>query len=226
MFRYLASPGFALLCVAMIVARLSGVASAQSDGNATVLRPTQAPQTTASAPIPTAIPTPLPINDGKTSTKPLTLMEAAKEGRIEDVRALVTLRDDESWVCTDGSSNLQTCLDKTDKSGYTALMYASERGNIEIVNYLINAGADIDKTENSAHFTALQLAQNAGKDAVASVLARKLDSEKSWEAQAENYSVTISLLTSAFALFIFIIRSGKDARRLQKSQQKYGGTST
>ena len=57
-------------------------------------------------------------------------MKAAKEGKLEVVRAFIEVggRD----------------LDEKDRSGYTALFWAAWNNNIEVVQFLVQAGAGVD----------------------------------------------------------------------------------
>ena len=123
-----------------------------------------------------------PYPNGKT-----VLMYAAEAGKIDVVSELI--KWDESakkWTCkyssadpSDYINRINHCRNLTEKTcGYTALMYASSIGNIEIVNYLLNAGADVSMKCRIGQFTALQIAQNAGKIDTAGVLEKKVEADE------------------------------------------------
>lgn len=61
---------------------------------------------------------------------------------------------------------------KADIYGWTALMYASERGNTEMITLLIDAGADANKISNTK-FTALDLAIKNRHPLAAALLERE-----------------------------------------------------
>jgi hypothetical protein len=90
-------------------------------------------------------------------------------------------------------------IDWCDKDGYTGLMYASVEGNAEAVNYLLNAGADVENRCVVAQFDALQLAQNKGRSDVVSAIERKLR-DKPWWRQVFESSDFGSALMWGFVL--------------------------
>ncbi|XP_046552784.1 ankyrin repeat domain-containing protein 39-like [Haliotis rubra] len=66
--------------------------------------------------------------------------------------------------------------DKTDKSGYTALHYASRNGHLDVVRTLVDAGAHVDVTTRSGHATPLHRAAYMGHtDIVKFLLSRGAD---------------------------------------------------
>ncbi|XP_071085202.1 ankyrin repeat domain-containing protein 39-like [Haliotis cracherodii] len=66
--------------------------------------------------------------------------------------------------------------DKTDKSGYTALHYASRNGHLDVVRTLVDAGAHVDVATKSGHATPLHRAAYMGHtDIVKFLLSRGAD---------------------------------------------------
>lgn len=102
------------------------------------------------------------------------LIELVKEGAsIEDIKAEL---DDTGEYHMDRAGNKhylgKRCKDYIDDkdcvSGFTALMYASSQGNVDIVQLLLNAGADI--YVNSCYDTALSLAMDNNHQKVITLL--------------------------------------------------------
>ena len=73
---------------------------------------------------------------------------AAREGQLEQVRKLI--QDDPSLVTAH------------DKSGYTPLHWAADRGHLNVVRYLLGSGADINERAESG-YTPLHQAAKAGQ---------------------------------------------------------------
>lgn len=124
-------------------------------------------------------------HNGKTA-----LMYAAEAGNIDVVSALIHLKDGKTWTFRyapddfdAGIAYMNRCEKRTEEThGYTALMYASANGHVDVVNYLLNAGADPDVQCGFGQFTALQLAENAGhdrRDEIIGAIERKRD-DKPW----------------------------------------------
>lgn len=63
-------------------------------------------------------------------------------------------------------------INRKDYDGFTALMYASQRGHIEVVESLVNRGADIEATDNNKG-TALMHASHWGHSKVVKYLVSK-----------------------------------------------------
>ncbi len=109
-------------------------------------------------------------HNGKTA-----LMYAAEANQLEVLRTLLLLPGkvpfEPLYKKTDDKGHKY--IDWCDKDGYTALMYASAAGSVEAVNYLINAGADINTHCEVAQFTASELAQNAGHGDIVDAIEKK-----------------------------------------------------
>lgn len=118
------------------------------------------------------------------------LMYAAEADNISAVSELIKwqkVKKKWTWTYryapteTDFNSGIQyinQCENPTSTTrGYNALMYASSQGHTDIVNYLLNAGADAKIQCQFGQFTALHLAQNAGMTETASVLEKKLEAD-------------------------------------------------
>ena len=58
--------------------------------------------------------------------------------------------------------NAQTVNSK-DQSGYTALHYACRKGNMEIIRYLVEAGANVNEKTRAGKVTPLQRAAYSGQ---------------------------------------------------------------
>ena len=125
-----------------------------------------------------------PDNDETYPHGKTALMYASEAGNITVVSELIQWDERaEKWTCKYASADLNNyvnrvsrCENLTEKTcGYNALMYASSIGNTEIVNYLLNAGADVKAHSLFGRFTALQIAQNAGKMDTAGALEKRLD---------------------------------------------------
>ncbi|MBA8666711.1 ankyrin repeat domain-containing protein [Holosporaceae bacterium 'Namur'] len=76
------------------------------------------------------------------------LRDSVRKGDSEAVKSLIN-----------NDKHLDLDINTQDKDGYTALMIAVEEGNIEIVTYLIQEGADINITSAEGE-TALMIATN------------------------------------------------------------------
>ncbi|MEN8166321.1 MAG: ankyrin repeat domain-containing protein [Pseudomonadota bacterium] len=74
-------------------------------------------------------------------------MKAALNGHLETTRQL---------LIADAAVNL------TDKGGYSAMMLAASNNHVEIVELLLNEGADVDQVENTNGWTALIWAAKQG----------------------------------------------------------------
>jgi uncharacterized protein len=81
------------------------------------------------------------------------LVEAARFGQIERVRQM---------LATDG-----TLVDRADLSGNTALMFAAKQGFAEIVEFLLQQGADPNRAGGKFAVTPLMLAASAGHVTIA-----------------------------------------------------------
>lgn len=78
---------------------------------------------------------------------------------------------------TDELSKYVSELNETDDDGWTALMYASYHGHLNIVTFLVNQGADIDKTTHSG-LKASQLAYFNGQYEISQWLTNATDLKK------------------------------------------------
>ena len=63
----------------------------------------------------------------------------------------------------------QIYLNEKDKDGNTALILASSNGNVEVVKYLIDSGANVNIKNNECK-TALDLAEENGYEEIAEIL--------------------------------------------------------
>jgi len=77
------------------------------------------------------------------------LVEAAQKNNIKKVRELLSRQD--------------ININATNDTGYSALTWASARGNNEIIPLLIEAGADLNKRKVSEEFTPLTIAASNGE---------------------------------------------------------------
>ncbi len=128
------------------------------------------------------------------------LMYAAKIGNLAAVHKLIRLDSKGIWNWNQQTYGGQPVLRGSNKPlhvgeyinlcdtandddpndstyGYTALMYASDNKHVQVVNYLLNAGADPTKKCKFAQFTALQLAQNAGDTLSVAAIERKINED-------------------------------------------------
>ena len=91
--------------------------------------------------------------EGETSSLPsseaLALHAAARDGNLDEVRRLIE---------EDG-----TPVDAGDRYDATPLMKAAEQGHLEVVEYLIESGADIDHREVFFNTSAFDLATWRGE---------------------------------------------------------------
>ena len=97
------------------------------------------------------------------------IVRAANNGETETVRNLLAQGADPNAVSTSGP----LCCG-------SALLYASEKGNVELVNLLIDKGAYVNLSNyhiipgvNSYFSTALMAAADAGQDLVVKILLQK-----------------------------------------------------
>ncbi len=90
------------------------------------------------------------------ATEALALHAAAREGDLDEVRRLI--------------EDAGTPVDAGDRYDATPLMKAAENGHVEVVEYLIEAGADVDHRELFFNSSAFDLARMRGKPGVAMVL--------------------------------------------------------
>jgi len=77
----------------------------------------------------------------------LTIVEAAHQGKTSVVKELIN-------SCAHITPPYRTCINKKDKNGHTALMFASIHGHTEIVEILIKANADITPLKKGTGWTA------------------------------------------------------------------------
>ena len=70
-------------------------------------------------------------------------------------------------------------INSTDELGNTALIKASEKGNIEIVNYLINNNADVDYQNKQGLTPAMKAAERNNFNVVKLLLDKNIDITKS-----------------------------------------------
>jgi len=138
-------------------------------------------------------------HNGKTA-----LMYAAEAGNIDVVSELIPLKDGKTWTFkydpddfNAGITYMNRCDKLTEETfGYTALMYASSKGHVAVVNYLLNAGADPGAKCGFGQFTALQLAQNADhdrRDEIVSAIERKIDDKPWLRRQIDNLDIGSTL---------------------------------
>jgi ankyrin repeat protein len=85
-------------------------------------------------------------------------MNAASFGNLDIVKFLV-----------EHGANVNAAATVAGFTGYTALIYASERGQVNVVKYLIKHGANINAKKKNGD-TALSLAENNGHTEVARIL--------------------------------------------------------
>ncbi len=89
--------------------------------------------------------------------KGLALIRAVQKGNVDDVRTLLAQG---------------AFVDMTDECGCTALWWAAERNNVEVLKLLIDAKASVDKSENVYRCTPLMIAAtDANVKAVETLLA-------------------------------------------------------
>lgn len=79
------------------------------------------------------------------------IWHAAQTGDFDRLRKLIQRGED---------------VDRTDLAGYTALHYASRNGFLEICNYLIRNGANVDAITRAGRATALHRACSTGNSLV------------------------------------------------------------
>jgi hypothetical protein len=135
------------------------------------------------------------------------LMYAAGAGNLEALSRLVTLKDKQRWVYRyhpdpkRAAEYLNACDDVTTATyGYTALMYAADRGKADCAAYLLNAGADPQVKCGFAQFTAAQLAEMHGHSGIAALIDKKL-AEKTWYGEiVESLDFRLMLLGGVVAL--------------------------
>lgn len=89
------------------------------------------------------------------------LLLAARDGRVNDVQALLRAGSD---------VDAQTC------TGCTVLQIASRWGHVKVVELLLFYGADIYR-KNSNGYTALDFAKQGGNDTVIQILQKKLNED-------------------------------------------------
>lgn len=89
------------------------------------------------------------------------LLLAARDGRVNDVQALLRAGSD---------VDAQTC------TGCSVLQIASRWGHVKVVELLLFYGADIYR-KNSNGYTALDFAKQGGNDTVIQILQKKLNED-------------------------------------------------
>lgn len=91
----------------------------------------------------------------------LQLVEAIRNGRRDDIQKLLVVIKDLGYI--------DTATSERGKEGKTALMFASEKGDVPTVKALIEMGADVNKSNYNGK-TALMCASDRGKTEVVRVL--------------------------------------------------------
>ena len=121
----------------------------------------------------------VPREDGKTP-----LMRVAKGGEEPDEEEKSFCGNDCRHAATPGSKELEEItkiiwdagasksVNAVNASGWTALMYASESGNLDMVNRLLAANAKVNMV-NKGGGTALMIASNNGKNDIVKLLIAK-----------------------------------------------------
>jgi ankyrin repeat protein len=164
-------------------------------------------------------------HNGKTA-----LMYAAEHDRFEVLRTLLPLSRKNGFqsLYRQPDAKGRKYIDWCDKHGYTALMYASAAGSVDAVNYLLNAGADMETRCEVAQFDALQLAQSAkqNRDMVVSALERKLNYKPRWIQLLEGdwgpwvVGCIGALVTAFIFLLKFWIRFRKELDKIKQGRAK------
>lgn len=95
-------------------------------------------------------------------------------------------------------------VDSKDIAGQTALMYAAETGRMEVLEYLVSKGADVNAVSAGEHITPLMYAAAAGRlDVIEFLVDRgaKIDAVMAWRkdtalniAAAKGHVETVKLL--------------------------------
>ncbi|KAI8380957.1 ankyrin repeat-containing domain protein [Radiomyces spectabilis] len=101
-----------------------------------------------------------------------TLMYAAQHGHLELVEFLLEMGHEEEVISVDNEGitvlmiaamhnheeifynyviRYPECIHAISKNGWTALLYAAENGNANLVNYLLSISADIDHVDNEGN---------------------------------------------------------------------------
>jgi len=100
---------------------------------------------------------PLPVPVG-TDIK---IRQLAKDGKLKHLM----------WL--EASFDIRSILDIGDNDGFTALMFASQLGHMNVMSYLLDHGVDTNRSSNKFGYTALMLAAEFGQtDAVILLLER------------------------------------------------------
>ena len=95
------------------------------------------------------------------------LMEAAKNGRVDIVKALIA--SNAAVDAREGGDILPGTLDTSGAAAMTAQMFAAIGGHAEVVQALLDAGADVSIRNNNGQ-TALEEAQKSGHADIVAVL--------------------------------------------------------
>jgi hypothetical protein len=116
------------------------------------------------------------------------LMYAAEIGQWDLLTRIVPLREKAErleFECVYGERYYRELCDRY---GYTALMHAASAGQVEAVNYLLNAGCPPEIKCRVARFDALQLAQNGRHTLAAAAIQRAVDQRERQRAEEESRS--------------------------------------
>jgi len=106
------------------------------------------------------------------------LFNAIRANNINLVRELIATGVDPNLQYSSGYNAYMIASEYGLNPGFTALMLACDKGYLEIVNALINAGANID-LQDIKEFTALDIAIKKGNQEIIDILSRVVrDAEK------------------------------------------------